>query len=446
MSSSPTPLRLAGIGCGPRTRTYLSLASKQPQRYQIVGATDLKPHRVEQLHALCGKPEPFLRFDSAEALLAVERFADVVVIGTQDADHVGPCLKAMERGYDVLLEKPAGVNAREVLRLEEASRQLGRKVMICHVLRYTPFYRQVKAIVDSGVLGDIVSVHATEGVGPWHQAHSFVRGHWADTTKAAPMIIAKCCHDLDILCWLLNRPCESVSSVGGLHYFTQANAPVGATARCTDGCPEVGRCFYDAHRYLDEHRGWLKQVYDHTDTAGDDVILAWLRESPWGRCVYQADNNAVDRQIVQMNFSGGVLAELTMTAFDHGRSIEIRGTHGVLRGGDPYKRAAGHDIAVELFRGGLTHYDLAVPHGGYAGHGGGDSGLVHALYDEMRQPDPAAMTSSLPVSVASHLIGFAAEQSRLTGHPIQLDAFRQSQLALRTTGDGRPYPHNGSLR
>jgi len=414
-------LKIVGIGCGGRTRTYMGLASRQPEKFQLVGAADPVSARLDLLEKECGHPPGFRRFANDKELLAADKFADVVIIGTQDADHAEPCLAAMEKGYDIVLEKPIATSVEDIRRIHEASRRLGRKVLVCHVLRYTPFYRKAREIVASGVLGEIVAIRATEGVEPWHQSHSYVRGHWAVTGKGSPMIIAKSCHDLDIILWLMNDRCERVSSFGSLKYFRAEQAPPGATLRCTDGCPHVGTCQYDAHRYLGEKRKWLGYVFDAADTATDEEIRQWLATGPWGRCVYHCDNDAVDRQVVAMEFSRGGTALLTMTAFSHGRDLEIFGTRGVLRGGEAIKTDTGSDFIVQPHGGNAERLDVDFPEGGYDGHAGGDSGFVSALYEEMHSVSPEAMTSSISVSVESHYIGFAAEESRRTGQTIAMD-------------------------
>lgn len=393
----------------------MSLASRFPDLYQIVGAADPVAERLDLLEKECGYPAGFRRFSSDKELLAAERCAEIAIVGTQDAFHAEPCIEAMEKGYDVLLEKPIATSVGEILRVRDEAERLGRKVLVCHVLRYTPFYRRVREVVESGMLGEIVSINATEGVGPWHQAHSFVRGHWAVTGRATPMIIAKCCHDLDILLWLVGDRCTQVSSFGSLRHFTAGNAPADAPGRCTDGCPHAETCLYDARHYLGKQRTWLGLVYDKAATAPDEEILQWLAQSPWGRCVYHCDNTAVDRQVVAMEFARGACATLTMTAFEQGRHLEIFGTKGVLRGGEAVLAATGSDMVVQEHSGATTHIHLEKLEGGYAGHGGGDVGLVLALHKEMRSETAADMTSSLAVSVESHLIGFAAEVSRLTG-------------------------------
>ena len=413
--NNTAPLKLAGIGCGPRTRIYMSLASRFPDLYEIAGAADPLGVRVDTVEKECGFPKGFRKFASGQELLAADRFADIAIIGTQDADHVQPCIAAMEKGYDILLEKPIATSVEDILRVQTAAERLGRKVLVCHVLRYTPFYRKAREIVESGILGEIVAISATEGVGPWHHAHSFVRGHWAVTEQATPMIIAKCCHDLDIILWLMRDRCTRVSSFGDLRYFTRYHAPDAAPKRCTDGCLHADHCLYDARRYITKHRSWLGYVYDKAATASDEEIVQWLSRSPWGRCVYRCDNTAVDRQIVALDFARGGTATLTMTAFEEGRHLEIFGTKGVLRGGHAVLALSGADLVVRQHGGETTSIKVEKVEGGYGGHGGGDMGLVLALHQEMRRDTPAEMTSSLAVSVESHLIGFAAETSRRTG-------------------------------
>ena len=420
-------LKLAGIGCGGRTTTYMRLASQMPQWYELVGAADPLPERVERIRRMTDNPD-FKSFASDRDLLSEEKFADIAIIGTQDAYHVAPCVAAMEKGYNILLEKPIATDLALVIKMEKKARELGRKVIVCHVLRYTPFYRKVKEIVDSGVLGEIITLNAVEGVGQWHQAHSYVRGHWAVTEDATPMIIAKSCHDMDIIAWLMGRKCRTVSSFGGLSYFTASNAPEGAPARCTDGCPHGMHCHYNALNYLGKQKSWLQCVYDKADKASDKEIRSWLAKSKWGRCVYRCDNTAVDHQVVSMRFDNGATASFTMTAFENGRHIEICGTKGKLRGGEFLKHASGHDIVVVEHEGAnRTAYDISHEVGGYSGHGGGDPGLMMALYDEMMKDDSKEMRSSIHMSVESHVMGYAAEASRISGKTVDLEMFYAEQ-------------------
>ncbi len=420
--STPKRLRLAAIGCGSRTFIYFEWAAKMPDHYEIVAAADHNAARRAKARALSQNPA-FREFNNDVAILAEPRLADIMIIATQDAYHFAHASAALRKGYDLLLEKPIATNLPEVLALDRLARELGRRVLVCHVLRYTPFYRKVKEIVASGALGRVVSFEATEGVEAWHQGHSFVRGHWSVTEKSTPMIIAKSCHDTDILSWLVDSPCESISSFGGILHFRADQAPAGAPARCTDGCPAAATCLYDAHRYLGDQKRWLEVIFDRAKTATDDEIVAWLRTSPWGRCVYHCDNTAVDHQTVNMNFASGATGTFTMTAFSQGRDVAIFGTKARLLAGERVQRLAGSEIVIEDH---ATHaiQRVAVDLDAGGGHGGGDAGLIRMLHAEMLKPRAEDMESSLPISVESHLMGFAAEESRRSGRTINLADFK----------------------
>lgn len=421
---TPQRLKLAAIGCGSRTFIYFELAAKQPNLYEIVAAADHSPARLAKARALSQNPA-FREFHDDVAILAEPKLADLMIIATQDAFHFGHASAALRKGYDLLLEKPISTNLRDVLALEKLARDLGRRVTVCHVLRYTPFYRKVKAIIASGVLGEIVSVEATEGVEPWHQSHSFVRGHWSVMEKSTPMIIAKSCHDMDILSWLIDSPCTALGSFGGIQHFRAEKAPAGAPQRCTDGCPVGDTCLYNAHRYLGDQKRWLDVIYDRAKTATDAEITDWLRTSPWGRCVYHCDNTAVDHQTVNLNFASGATCTFTMTAFSEGRDLAIFGTKGRLLSGERVKKTAGCDLVVEVFATRkLERITIDLEKDG--GHGGGDAGLIRALHAEMSKPRPEDMESSLQKSVESHVMGFAAEESRRTGRTLDLAEFRQA--------------------
>ncbi|WP_105043911.1 Gfo/Idh/MocA family protein [Rubritalea profundi] len=319
MSNLSQPLTIAAVGCGSRARTYSQIAASLGDRYRITAGADPVPQRLEAMREISDNPE-FQGFDSADALLAQDRLADVLIIGTQDNYHFEPAKKALEKGYHLLLEKPAAQSLEEVNELARLAKKYDRKILLCFVLRYTPFYSKVHEIIRSGRLGDIITIHAAEGVDAWHHTHSYVRGNWSRTDLSTPMIIAKCSHDTDYISWFMNSRCTSVSSYGRLSHFTSAHAPEGAADRCTSGCPHAapqgGNCPYDAHHYLDKHARWLRMVYPHPTERNKDDIIKWLESSPWGRCAWKCDNNAVDHQVVSMEFENGNTASLTMTAFD----------------------------------------------------------------------------------------------------------------------------------
>lgn len=402
-------MSLAILGCGSRGRTYAKIAASFGERYRIKAAADPVAVRREAVAAL---GENVAVFDSADALFAAGKLAEVLVIATQDAQHFGHAMAALEAGYDVLLEKPAAESLERCEAIDRRARELGRRVALCFVLRYTPFYSTVKRVIESGRLGRVISIRTHEGVEPFHQAHSFVRGHWRSAKGSTPMIVAKCSHDADLLCWLGDAAAKSISSYGDRTWFRAENAPAGAPERCTDGCPAAKDCLYDAHRYLGDKRRWLGMVMDGADDAEDDRILDFLRSSPWGRCAYRCDNDVVDHQVLACELENGITATHTMTAFDFGRAIEIYGTKAALKGGLPYHEAG----APELW---LRHHDdgriepveiVKPADEGYAGHGGGDHGIVDA-FDRLFQ-GPAALPPGLD-GLAGHRLAFLAEASRV---------------------------------
>ncbi len=410
-------LSLAICGCGSRARTYSKIAMALEGQFEIVAGADPNPSRVNAIRETSNNPD-FQAFTSAQDLLDQPKLADIMFIGTQDSYHFEPAKKALELGYHLLLEKPAAQNIEEVRELAEIAKKNGLKVVLCFVLRYTDFYSKVKEIVDSGRLGDIISIRAHEGVEPFHQAHSYVRGHWAKSADSTPMIIAKCSHDTDIISWLLGSPCKSVSSVGGIAHFSEEHAPEGATKRCTDGCPHNDTCIYSAMRYTTDKESWLRMIYpDPTKERKTEEVIDWLKVSPWGRCVYKCDNDVVDHQQVMMEFESGASATLSMTAFDSGRTIEIFGTKASLRGGDAIKQQFDTDLLIRNhYDGKVEKINLPKPEETeYAGHGGGDYGLIKALSGIIHGTCSNTTSSLIESSIEGHIIGFSAEKSRLKG-------------------------------
>jgi predicted dehydrogenase len=403
----------------------MTLAARRPDRFQIVAGSDPVAERVERIRKLSDFGG-FRGFSSAEELLAAGKLAEVMIVATQDNFHYGHCQGALKLGYNVLLEKPISTTAEQVLEIDSLARQMNKRVMVCFVLRFAAFYRKVKEIIDSGTLGELVSIQANEGVMPWHQAHSFVRGHWSVSSKSSPMILSKCCHDTDIVHWLAGRRCHRIASFGSLEFFRAERAPAGAPLRCTDDCPVGSTCDYNALRYTtDKRTPWLGMVYDRAAEATTDEIIEWLKTSPWGRCVYRCDNDVVDRQVLAMDFEAGVTGTFTMTAFENGRHIEVYGTRGVLKGGETYRHHLGAHLIFFPHEGDPVRYTVQAEDGGYELHGGGDAGLVSALYDEMTKPPGVPLEAGLDSTVHSHMITFAAEEARMTGETVDIEDFQR---------------------
>ena len=403
------------IGGGARgLDTYGSIMKETPERFQVVACCDIRRERLNLARDMYGLSEDCLFSDENEFFK--EKRADLLLVTTLDAMHVPHGLKGLALGYDILMEKPISDNEEELSKLLEAQEKYGGKVLVCHVLRYAPAYRKVKELLDGGTVGRLICIEAAEQVAYWHQAHSFVRGNWRREDETVPMILAKCCHDLDLLQWYAQSPCESVSSIGDLSFFKAENAPAEAKDRCLD-CPLADTCLYSAKRfYLDERfrkgkTGWPVNVVCVTKPLTEEALTEALRTGPYGRCVFRCDNDVVDHQLTQLTFRNGIKASLTMTAFTNngGRIMYFRGTEGEVILDEQYDT-----ITVKHFGKGtevISINELSADTSD--GHGGGDSRLIDCLYETLTSSVPAPTT--LTASVESHLIGIAAEKSRKAG-------------------------------
>lgn len=405
------------IGAGARGRIYADYAQKHPDELKLVAVAEPDDERLFR-YARENHIPPEACFHSWEELLKQPRLADAALICTMDRMHFAPCMAAMEKGYHVLLEKPMSNIPQECVQMQQAAERNGVILAVCHVLRYTPFYFKIKQLVEAGVLGDIEALQQTEQVAYWHQAHSFVRGNWRNSDETAPMILSKCCHDLDIISWLINAECTHISSFGSLSHFKAENAPEGAPERCTDGCPASKECPYYAPKlYLTADTSWP------TDTICVDMSFSArekaLREGPYGRCVYHCDNNVVDHQTVDMQFANGAAANLIMTAFSSRmtRTIHIMGTKAELIGDMDA-------CTITLYKFGEdqpTEIPVALHQDGAYGHGGGDAGLMKDFVLQVRGLGEGRTSASR--SMRSHLMCFAAEEARTNGTVVKMDEF-----------------------
>ena len=412
--------KLIIIGGGSRGRTYGERAMAMDGKFEIVAIAEPIKERREFLAKRFGVPEA-MTFESWEPIIEMGKIADAAVIATMDRDHFAPAMAAIGAGYDLLLEKPVCPTYEECKILLNEAKKHGTRVIVCHVLRYTPFFRAIKNVIRSGKLGEVMNIQHIEAVGNVHQSHSFVRGNWGNSDRATPMILQKSCHDMDILQWLVDKECLSVQSFGTLSYFREENAPEGAPEFCISGCPVQDTCPYNAVKlyYDDKKNNWFRGAASKMHVPTDEAVLEAIRTTSYGRCVFRCDNNVVDHQIVNLLFEGGVTVSFTMSAFTKGgRELRIMGTRGELFANmhsDTMKyysfdTRTGEDIKISDMLVGDTVVD---------GHGGGDSGIVSAFYDMLcgiSSPD----LSDIEISVKNHKIAFAAEESRLSGKVVNI--------------------------
>jgi predicted dehydrogenase len=410
-------VRVGIIGAGNRgIGAYGAYLLRRPDLAQVIAIADPRTDRLLDAGEKHGVTADHL-YDTWETLLRTETELDAVIIATPDQLHLRPALAAMTHPVSILLEKPICPTELEVRQLLDTARRQHADVTVAHVLRYTPFFTRIKELLDRGVIGTLQSIRHTEHIGYWHFAHSYVRGIWRRLDQASPMILAKSCHDFDILMWLIGDTCLELSSFGGLGHFTRANAPDGATDRCDQGCKVERTCPYSAQRiYLEKfppEDRWPHNVLS-LDTSPEGLATA-LHDGPYGRCVYMCDNDVMDHQVVGMRFANGVNATMNVSAFtrDNTRTIHLMGSHGEIAG-DFF----GNEITVSDFRTSDTRTSQLTLHSdGY--HGGGDDAMmadfIGRVQDRLRRGDVPPPLTSLEESVGGHLMAFAAETSRLSG-------------------------------
>ena len=410
------PITVAIAGCGSRgLDTYAACQSRFPEKMKVVAAADIRPEKLEQIKAVCGLTDEQC-YGSAEEMLRAGKLADVMMICTQDRQHFAHATAALNLGYHLLLEKPFAVTAQDCKAIVRMAQERGLHVIVCHVLRYTVFYQKLKQLIDAGRVGEVVSVQASEQVGYWHQAHSFVRGNWGIEEKSAPMLLAKCCHDMDILLWLTGKRCRRVSSFGSLRHFRPEFAPEGAAQRCTDGCPAADTCPYNAERfYLGKVRegdtGWPVNILTtQHDEAG---VLQALQSGPYGRCVYRCGADVVDHQVVNLLLEDGVTVSFSMCGFSkyNQRDIRIMGTHGEIVGD-----LGANIIRVLPFVGEEERIDVRTLTDDFSGHAGGDARMLEEFLDLLLGiSEGSPSLTSVQRSLESHLVALAGEMSRKRG-------------------------------
>lgn len=397
------PVTAITLGAGARGNVYGNYAVRYPKNLDIVGVAEpikIRNDRYAAKHSIDDKN----RFDTWERVFERPKFADAVIISTPDNLHYAPCMKALEMGYDILLEKPISPSERECRDILRLAKKTGRIVAVCHVLRYAPYFIKLREIIQSGVLGKVVSVQHLEPIQHIHMSHSYVRGNWHNSRATTPIILAKSCHDLDILRWMLGKPSKSIQAFGDLSWFRRENAPEGSTPRCTDGCAVESKCPYSALQIYHRKRTWT-YVFDLPENKAEhgDFILNQLKTTNYGRCVYRMENDQPDHYTTNILFEDNVTASFSMEAFTSydGRRTRVMGTLGDVTG----------DMTT------MTHTDFLTGKKTEwkqesDGHGGGDWRLVNDWLLAISKKDPSLLTSTIDQSIESHIMGFMAEESR----------------------------------
>lgn len=407
-----SPIRMAVIGAGNRGTLYGNLAMLHPNEVEVVAVAEpIQARREAFVDAHRGD---IAAFHSWEDLLAAKLNCDVVFITTQDQQHYAPTMAALDMGYHVVVEKPLSPSYQECVKMIEKAKEENRLLMLCYVLRYTPFFQQIKELINQNIIGVIKHMSIDMDVGYWHQAHSFVRGNWRNMSESSPMILAKSCHDLDIFSFLLEKDPLQISSLGSLSYFTSENAPNGSALRCTDGCEVEAQCPFSAKKiYLCESIDWpVSTICDDLSYESRKTALA---TGPYGRCVFHCDNDVVDHQVVNLLFEKGSTATLTMSGFTNEltRRIRILGTKGEING-----NMNENELNLSLFGEKTRKLDLEISKNGM--HAGGDVGLMKAFIHFINNFPQLNQESYYNDLLKSHYLAHLAETSRKTAEIIQV--------------------------
>jgi predicted dehydrogenase len=457
----PEPIAAVLIGAGQRgAKDYGPYALRHPQKLRFVAVAEPVLERRMQFSQDHHIP-PENQFITWEDLLKRPKMGQAALICTQDQMHTQPTIAALDKGYHILLEKPMATTEEECHLLIRTAQEKQRQLQICHVLRYTRHFQFLRELVHSGRLGEIIHVDHKENVSWWHMAHSYVRGNWAIEAEGCPMILAKCCHDFDILLWLLERRCLQLSSVGNLIHFRSEKAPEGAPERCLDGCPVSESCpYYAPFIYIDliplwrtiastssgltkwatkaqlqfprllegastfipilrqvsDYRGWPRSILTSDPTPKN--LYEALRTGPYGRCVYRCGNDVVDHQVVMMEFDGGLSVTLTMHGHSHieGRTTRIEGSLGSLEAsfslGGSWIEISDHTSGYS------TRFNTSADL--HSGHSGGDEGLMEAFILSIQEEKMEEASRTTKQALESHVLAFLAEEARKTRRIIQI--------------------------
>lgn len=413
-------ITVAIIGAGARGMyAYVPYLKENPELGEVVAVAE--PHEIRR--DLCAKEYNIKTenvFITWEDLLEKDRLADAIIIANNDESHYEPTKLALEKGYHVLLEKPMSNKLEDIVKLGELAKEYPNQVfMICHVLRYTPFFSKLKEIVDSKELGELVSIQHNENIGYWHFAHSFTRGNWRNSDETSPLILAKSCHDMDILLWLTGKKCIKVSAFGNLTHMNDKNFKEGMAERCLDCSSEIEEgCPYSAKKlYLSDKPIFAKIV--HPIPTKENLEEA-LKTGPYGRCIYKCDNNVVDHMVTILEFEDGLTATFNLSAFtqDCNRTIKLMFTHGEVGGNHVLNK-----IEVKKFEQfGEDKSEIVVPDEVKGGHGGGDHGIMEDFVKLVAANGGEGRTSANK-SVESHIMAFAAEHSRLHKEVVEIEKF-----------------------
>jgi predicted dehydrogenase len=422
------PVTVALVGAGHRAILYGSYALQHPERMKVVAVAE--PNALRRAEAARQHDIPPERqFCSYQELAGRPPLADAAINATMDRLHYDSSIALLQSGYHLLLEKPIAATAQHVRHLIDCARQCQKVVMVCHVLRYAPFYQTIKRMLEEGQIGRVIALHTSENVSYHHMAVGFVRGRWNKEADSNPMLLAKCCHDLDIIAWMLSgQNVVKVASFGSLMQFRPENAPPGSALRCLEGCQIEGNCAYSARLNYITHDLWGFYAWEPIEHLANPTtqqkLFSLQQDNPFGRCVWHCDNDVVDHQTVIMQFAGGATATHNMLCATARatRTIHVVGSGGEIEGdleGGWIRLRRPSLVAGQTYIEEKVTTDSGPE--GLVGHGGGDLRLVEDFTSVLRGEPTSRGVTRIEDSWTGHSIAFAAEQSRRNGNVVKLN-------------------------
>ena len=428
-------LKAALLGAGNRGCIYCDYSIAHPDELEIVSVIDVNEFRRNEAGERYGIPQQ-ARYANLDEFLKANVACDFVVNATMDQMHYETTMKLIAAGYNLILEKPITGNPNELAEIEAAAKERGVEILVCHVLRYTPFYRTIKEILLSGELGKVVDMQLNEHVWHGHFINSYVRGKWRSEKECGSgFLLAKCCHDTDLICWLNNasQP-TAVSSFGSRSFYTEKNAPKGATQYCFD-CPHQKECMFNAYTFQIERDFIPFYTWADVNKPLDEITLEekieFLKKDVYGQCVYKTDMDIVDRQCVSIEFENGSIATLNMVGgtskagqhihilcefgeivgyVEDGkitvRRFDVLDKEGKVAAG---KRSTWYEEEVIDFN---KSFDKGDGDNSVQGHYGGDYYLMRDAVRYFNGDKSSVSITALGDSINSHVVCYAAEKSR----------------------------------
>lgn len=438
-----SPVKLALIGAGARGELNLAcLATKHPDLIRFVAVAEkdkLRRDSFARAHNISKENV----FRDWQELFEKPKLADGIINALPCRFHYLSAIAGIDAGYHTFLEKPMALSPGESIKLTRLAEQKNLLLMVALQSRYNKIYTRIRNLLDGGTIGRVMNIDCAENIGYWHFLLAYVRGIHHRTDLSHSFLLAKGVHDLDLVNWYAGAPVKQVSSFGSLSFFNEENAPKGAPERCMDGCPVFDSCEFNAYKqFVDPGKPDIPWSLLSGTSAGAvrdfilnprfrtlasvitrdisrESVLKTLNETPYGKCVFRAENDLVDHQTVSVEYENGVTASFQLSAFSliWERSLNLHGTRGEIRSADFSGRLEWRTYNPAKVKKERIRYHGIV-------HGGGDETILIRFAQTVRDGDRSQVLTGADTALESHLLCFAAEEARRKGEVVQMKEFK----------------------